>query len=111
MQSLHLWDFQPVHRVQGHASTGSKASGLGTKPPEAVEYLSKKTKFEYLPKNKHNSLWSFSPTSELRIISDGTSIVAKCCQQSTVTCQSHTASGFEHSKMMTGCDATCCAIY
>jgi len=31
-----------MHRVQDRASTRSKASGLGYKPPEAGEYLSNK---------------------------------------------------------------------
>ena len=35
IQSLHAQNFEPLHMVWGRASTGSKASGLGTKPHEA----------------------------------------------------------------------------
>jgi len=38
---------------------------------------------KYSPDQNLNYLWSSSPASELKIIRDGTSIVAKCCQQST----------------------------
>jgi len=35
IQALHERNFEPLHMVWGRASTGSKASGLGTKPHEA----------------------------------------------------------------------------
>ena len=34
IQSLHVRDFEPMHRVRGRASTGSIAFGLATKPSE-----------------------------------------------------------------------------
>jgi len=39
IQSLHAWDFEPLHRVRGRSSTGSKASGPGDKMPEAGGYF------------------------------------------------------------------------
>jgi len=39
-----------MHRVRGRASTWSKASGLGEKPPEAGEYLSNKYEIRISPK-------------------------------------------------------------
>ena len=42
LESLPVWDFEPMHRVWGRVSTLSKASGLGTKTPKAGEYLSNK---------------------------------------------------------------------
>ena len=38
IQSLCAWDFEPMHRVWGHASTGCKASFLGNCPPEAGDW-------------------------------------------------------------------------
>jgi len=50
IQSLHVWDLEPMHKIWGGATTASKASGLGTKPPEAREYLSNKYETLVSPK-------------------------------------------------------------
>jgi len=45
IQSLHVRDFEPMHEVWGHASTGSKASGLGTKHLKLENIYQTNTKF------------------------------------------------------------------
>ena len=82
IHSLHARFFEPLHRVWDRASTGSKAFGLGDKAPQSQRIFIKQIWNSNISKHNCNSLWSFSPTSELRIFRDGTSIVAKCCQQS-----------------------------
>ena len=55
-----------MHRVQGCAITGSKVSGMVDKAPWCWRIFIKQIR--YISKNKHYSLWSSSPTSELSII-------------------------------------------
>ena len=68
------------------------------------------TVFSCAPGAKSNSLWSFSPTSELKIISrryvDRRQVSSTVDRRSTVACRSHSAFSFVHSTMTTGCDAT-----
>ena len=54
-----------MHRVWGHASTGSKASGLGVKAHWSWRMFIKQLQNSNVSKH---SLWSSSPNSELRII-------------------------------------------
>jgi len=64
--------------------------------------------------NKRNSLWSFSPTSELKIFRDSTLANVVDRRPTTVACRSHlshSASSFVYSTMTTGCDATRRAVY
>jgi len=49
-------DFESMHRVQGHASTGSKASGLEDKAPWSSRIFIKQ--IQNSNKNKRNSVWT-----------------------------------------------------
>ena len=69
IQALRSRDFDTMHKVWGRASTGSKASGLGDKAPWSCRIFIKQIQNLSISENKRNSLWSFSSTSELRIIS------------------------------------------
>jgi len=61
----------------GHASTSFKASGLADKALWSWRIFFKQMQNSSISKNKCNSPWSFSPTSELRIISQQH---VNCCQ-------------------------------
>jgi len=50
IQSLCAQDFETMNRISSCASNGSKASGFGTEPPEAGEYLSNKYEIRISPK-------------------------------------------------------------
>ena len=69
IQPLHARDFEPMYRFCSHASTGSKASSLEDKAPWSSRIFIKWTGKLNISKHKHSSLWSFSPTCGLRIIS------------------------------------------
>jgi len=103
IQSLHVRDFEPMHRLRGRSSTASKASGLGDKAPEVGEYLSNKyeiripAKISVIP-----NLWTKNNVATARRSSP--SVVNS--QRTTIACRSHSGSSFVHSTMTTGRYAT-----
>ena len=57
-----------MHRVWGRASSGSKATGLGDKALWCWRIFVRQIQNLIISKHNDNFLWSFSPTSELRMI-------------------------------------------
>jgi len=100
--------------ASGRAATGSKASGLGDKAPWSCRIFIKQIRNSNISKHKCNSLWSFSQTSDLRIISwwhiDRRQVLSTVDRWLSPV-DHNWASGFMHSMMMTGCDATRCMVH
>jgi len=81
----------------------------GQSPPPLNRIFTKQIRNSNNCKYKRNYLWSFSPTSELRIISQrhiGRRGEHVNSRPTTVACRSHSAFSFVLSTMTTGCDAT-----
>ena len=89
--------------------TSSQCTGSRVVPPLDQSFWSSSLKLENITlirnsnicNHKHNSLWSFSPTSPIVVNSPPT----------IVACRSHSESSFVHSTMTTGCDATLRAVW
>jgi len=103
-----------MHRVLGHASTGSKASGLWDNTPEAGEYLSNKYEIRISPNisvfPSGASLKNLWTNNNFATEYPSTSSVVNI-RPTTVACWSHSvSSSFMHNTMMNRCDATCSAV-
>jgi len=104
-------DFEPIHKVRHHASTGSKASGVGDKTPWSWRIFIKQIRNSNISKEKRNSLWScfpnlwsWSKNNFANARRSSPSVVKS--RPTTAACRSHSASSFAHSTTTTGCDAT-----
>jgi len=93
---------------------GYFAGGYGAYHPMGIFWWSwriftKQVWNSSISKNKRNSLWSFSATSELKnnfATPCRSSPIVVNSRPTTVAWRSHSASGIVHSTMTTGCDVT-----
>jgi len=69
IQSLHVRDLELMHSVRGRATIGIQSFWSRGQSHRSWRIFIKQIRKSNISKNKRNSLWSFSSTSELRIIS------------------------------------------